>query len=113
MDLTERADKRRATISKKLTVDFLRSQDAEYEQLFQAMIDFRRQLTLHDALVRDLQEFQERSRANLAERKRPAATSAVPVVAYAEASRPPYYVIPSSSGSHHATSEALEDVPAA
>eukprot|EP00170_Pyropia_yezoensis_P002165 contig_9112_g2169 len=35
-------------IVNKLTVDFLFSQDEEYKELFQAMIDFRRQLPVHD-----------------------------------------------------------------
>lgn len=35
-------------IVEKLTVDFLCSQDKEYEELFKAIIDFQRQLPVHD-----------------------------------------------------------------
>lgn len=51
--------------------------------------------------------FQERRRAYLDERKRPAAASAVPLAEYAEASRLSYYAIPSSSGPRRAADEAL------
>lgn len=37
-------------IVQKLTVDFLCSQDVEYKELFQAMIDFRCQLPVHDRI---------------------------------------------------------------
>lgn len=35
-------------IAEKLTVDVLCSQDDDYKELFQAMIEFRRKLTVHD-----------------------------------------------------------------
>lgn len=35
-------------ITEKLTVDFLCSEDAEYKELFQAMVDFRLELPVHD-----------------------------------------------------------------